>query len=83
MCRRSIEINPAACASTSEGNIPPQTAVSTQQTSALILGSGEGSIEISEQALTHQDQTCEEKAWNVYLHVKPLFYDLCRMLADS
>jgi hypothetical protein len=80
---RFIEINPAASASTSERNIPVKEAISTQSTSVLILRSAMATNLPSGRALTHQGQTIEEDAWNAYKRVKPLFYEVCRMLADS
>ncbi len=78
-----IEVNPGASASTPAKSIPVRESISTENASTIIPASGTGRVLPFGRSFVSQGQTLEEEAWDAYEQVKPQFYEVCRMLADS
>jgi hypothetical protein len=78
-----IEVNPGASASTPAKSISVSEAISTENTSTVIPISGKGKVLPFRHSFASQGQTLEEEAWDAYQQVKPQFYTVCQMLADS
>ena len=64
-------------------NFPEGESISTENISAIVPVSGTGGVLPFGHSSLSPDQNLEEEARKAYEQVKPQFYTVCKMLADS